>query len=105
MQGKKGSVIGDRFEVQQDVGLGTFGRVVECYDLKRKRRVAVKVVRKVWSRALFSRVVHTHACMHITGTLVGMGWSFAHVLSVLEGWRHRLPPDPRVWCTETFLLS
>ncbi|CAM9138726.1 unnamed protein product [Sphacelaria rigidula] len=46
-KGKKGSVIGDRFEVQQDVGLGTFGRVVECYDLKRKRRVAVKVVRKV----------------------------------------------------------
>lgn len=46
-QGKKGSVIGERFEVREDVGLGTFGRVVECWDLKRKRHVAVKVVRKV----------------------------------------------------------
>lgn len=46
-QGKKGAIIGDRFEVHADVGLGTFGRVVECWDLKRRRRVAVKVVRKV----------------------------------------------------------
>lgn len=46
-QGKKGSVIGERFEVHDDVGLGTFGRVLECWDMKRKRRVAVKVVRKV----------------------------------------------------------
>lgn len=46
-QGKKGAMIGDRYELHSDVGLGTFGRVVECWDLKRRRRVAVKVVRKV----------------------------------------------------------
>ncbi|CAN0163964.1 unnamed protein product [Ascophyllum nodosum] len=40
-------MIGDRFELRSDVGLGTFGRVVECWDMKRRRRVAVKIVRKV----------------------------------------------------------
>lgn len=49
-QGKKGAIIGDRYELHSDVGLGTFGRVVECWDLKRRRRVAVKVVRKVSAR-------------------------------------------------------
>lgn len=47
VQGKKGALIGDRYELHMDVGLGTFGRVVECWDLVRRRRVAVKVVRKV----------------------------------------------------------
>ncbi|CAN0398139.1 unnamed protein product, partial [Laminaria digitata] len=46
MQGEKGAIIGDRYELQGDVGLGTFGRVVECWDLRRLRCVAVKVVRK-----------------------------------------------------------
>ena len=45
-QGEKGAIIGDRYELQGDVGLGTFGRVVECWDLRRSRCVAVKVVRK-----------------------------------------------------------
>lgn len=47
-QGKKGDMIGGRYELHGEVGLGTFGRVVECWDFKRRRRVAVKVVRKVW---------------------------------------------------------
>ena len=46
-QGKKGDMIGNRYKVLGDVGLGTFGRVVECWDMKRRRQVAVKVVRKV----------------------------------------------------------
>lgn len=45
-QGEKGAIIGDRYELQGDVGLGTFGRVVECWDPRRSRYVAVKVVRK-----------------------------------------------------------
>ncbi|CAN0323292.1 unnamed protein product, partial [Discosporangium mesarthrocarpum] len=40
-------VIDKRYEIVGDVGVGTFGRVVECWDSKRKRRVAVKIVRKV----------------------------------------------------------
>ena len=40
-------MIGNRYKVLGDVGLGTFGRVVECLDMKRRRQVAVKVVRKV----------------------------------------------------------
>eukprot|EP00903_Cladosiphon_okamuranus_P010660 g10078.t1 len=46
-KGKKGDMIGNRYKVLGDVGLGTFGRVVECWDMKRRRQVAVKVVRKV----------------------------------------------------------
>lgn len=60
-QGKEGTMITSRYRVLRDVGLGTFGRVVECADLKRSRRssnnrrgndnngprVAIKVVRDV----------------------------------------------------------
>ncbi|CAN0425321.1 unnamed protein product, partial [Scytosiphon promiscuus] len=46
-QGKKGDVLAERYEIIGDVGLGTFGRVVECWCMKRERFVAVKVVRKV----------------------------------------------------------
>ena len=34
-------------EVVGDVGMGTFGRVVECYDRKDRFHVAIKVVRDV----------------------------------------------------------
>ena len=41
-------MIGNRYQLRADVGLGTFGRVVECWDVKRCRRVAVKsFVRRV----------------------------------------------------------
>lgn len=57
-QGGEGTEIGGRYRVLRDVGLGTFGRVVECVDLKRARRangrggrdgprVAIKVVRGI----------------------------------------------------------
>lgn len=35
--------LGRRFVVRRKLGEGTFGRVLECMDLRRKRLVAVKV--------------------------------------------------------------
>ena len=61
-QGGEGTVIDDRYRVVRDVGLGTFGRVVEAVDLHRARRsnasrragrdndgpkVAIKIVRGI----------------------------------------------------------
>lgn len=58
-RGGIGTVIGDRYKVVRDVGLGTFGRVVECLDFERARKsrarqgrgdtnyVAIKIVRGV----------------------------------------------------------
>ena len=49
-RGLPGTVIDKRFRVMRDVGMGTFGRVVECIDLKDRRRdwrVAIKIVRNV----------------------------------------------------------
>ena len=59
-KGGAGTVIADRYRILRDVGLGTFGRVVEAADLKRSRRtssrqgqdndgprVAIKIVRDV----------------------------------------------------------
>ena len=34
-------------EVVKDVGLGTFGRVVQCFDRSARRTVAIKVVRSI----------------------------------------------------------
>jgi hypothetical protein len=36
-QGRDGCVIADRYRVLKEVGVGTFGRVVECLDIKRRR--------------------------------------------------------------------
>lgn len=58
-RGGPGTVIDSRYRVVRDVGLGTFGRVVECLDLRRSRKgshrgrdasrshVAIKIVRNV----------------------------------------------------------
>lgn len=60
-QGGKGTVIADRYKILREVGLGTFGRVLECLDLKRhqglsgrnqdhrdaKPFVALKIVRNI----------------------------------------------------------
>jgi len=59
-KGGEGTIIANRYRVLRDVGLGTFGRVVEAVDLKRSRRsssrrdrdsdgprVAIKIVRDV----------------------------------------------------------
>lgn len=58
-RGDKGTVVADRYEIVRDVGLGTFGRVVECLDARRRARkagsnkkgesdyVAIKIVRDV----------------------------------------------------------
>jgi serine/threonine protein kinase len=36
-RGRTGTVVADRYRIIREVGLGTFGRVVECLDLKRTR--------------------------------------------------------------------
>ena len=36
-QGRDGCVIADRYRILKEVGVGTFGRVVECLDIKRRR--------------------------------------------------------------------
>jgi len=48
-KGREGSIIADRYRVGQEVGMGTFGRVVECVDFRHRydRRVAVKIVRNI----------------------------------------------------------
>lgn len=62
-RGESGTIIADRYRILKEVGLGTFGRVVECLDLKKgntgraaRRRqyreaeghhVAIKIVRNV----------------------------------------------------------
>lgn len=47
--GGPGSVLQDRYRLVREVGLGTFGRVVECVDLmdRRSTKVAIKIVRNV----------------------------------------------------------
>lgn len=37
-KGKEGDVIAERYRIKREVGVGTFGRVLECLDLKRRRR-------------------------------------------------------------------
>jgi serine/threonine protein kinase len=49
-RGHVGSVIANRYRIVRQVGLGTFGRVVECWDLHghgHRRLVAIKIVRQV----------------------------------------------------------
>jgi serine/threonine protein kinase len=56
-KGREGTVIADRYRFIREVGVGTFGRVVECLDLRRARSsrrdrkeknvVAIKIVRNV----------------------------------------------------------
>ena len=42
-----GSNLTERYKILDDIGVGTFGRVLECWDRKHRQRVAVKVVRNV----------------------------------------------------------
>lgn len=56
-QGQEGTVISNRYRIERQVGMGTFGRVVECLDLHHHRpggdrnsnnkKVAIKIVRNV----------------------------------------------------------
>lgn len=51
--GQCGSVVASRYKILREVGLGTFGRVVECLDLNRRQGdgkgafVALKIVRSI----------------------------------------------------------
>ena len=52
-KGPPGDVVADRYRILREVGVGTFGRVLECLDLRNSQRhngagvVAIKVVRDV----------------------------------------------------------
>ena len=47
-RGGPGTVVAHRYKIVDDVGMGTFGRVVECLDLRNNRRpVAIKIVRSI----------------------------------------------------------
>jgi serine/threonine protein kinase len=48
-KGDPGAMIGhgQQYQVVKEVGMGTFGRVLDCLDLKRREYVAVKAVRAV----------------------------------------------------------
>lgn len=46
-EGGRGDVLASQYEILGEAGLGTFGRVVECFDRRNVRRVAIKVVRKI----------------------------------------------------------
>jgi len=47
-EGGPGTVIGSQYKLVRDVGLGTFGRVVEAKDMKNHNsKVAIKIVRNV----------------------------------------------------------
>jgi len=43
-EGQAGAQITERYKVLGDAGLGTFGRVLDCMDLKENKRVAMKVL-------------------------------------------------------------
>lgn len=50
-QGGPGTIVADRYRIARQVGLGTFGKVMECLDLHSRNRrpsyVAMKIVRSV----------------------------------------------------------
>lgn len=46
-RGKAGDVIRNRYKVISESGVGTFGRVLHCYDTERDTYVAIKVIRKI----------------------------------------------------------
>ena len=43
----RGSDITERFKILDEIGEGTFGKVLECWDRKKQERIAIKVVRNV----------------------------------------------------------
>lgn len=47
MDAKLGSDLTERYKILAEIGKGTFGKVLECWDRKHKERVAVKVVRDI----------------------------------------------------------
>eukprot|EP01138_Halocafeteria_seosinensis_P010159 gb/GECG01010375.1/.p1 GENE.gb/GECG01010375.1/~~gb/GECG01010375.1/.p1 ORF type:complete len:637 (+),score=62.98 gb/GECG01010375.1/:1-1911(+) len=46
-KGKAGDIIRNRYKVVSESGVGTFGRVLHCYDLESDTHVAIKVIRKI----------------------------------------------------------
>lgn len=46
-EGRKGDTIKERYLVRKEAGVGTFGRVLECWDHRKEKTVAIKVVRNI----------------------------------------------------------
>jgi len=70
-KGGNGVVINQRYRILRDVGMGTFGRVVECLDLSHRRSndqqqqlVAIKIVRNV-KRYYDSALVEADIVKHV----------------------------------------
>eukprot|EP00088_Acartia_fossae_P054831 TRINITY_DN6330_c0_g1_i1.p1 TRINITY_DN6330_c0_g1~~TRINITY_DN6330_c0_g1_i1.p1 ORF type:complete len:573 (-),score=104.11 TRINITY_DN6330_c0_g1_i1:1256-2974(-) len=43
----KGDIIQDRYRIIRELGEGTFGKVVECEDLAKKKLIAIKIIKNV----------------------------------------------------------
>lgn len=131
-RGRVGVILVDRYRITRDVGMGTFGRVVECVDLQqresdrgrgiREARVAIKIVRNVkryYESALIeARILQdmnlrggrgrTHCVvLHDTFTIDG------HLCMVLERLgpslydflkRHNYKPFPMI-CVQDFTVQ
>lgn len=63
-QGGPGTYIGEQYRIVRDVGLGTFGRVVECSTRGDNRRVAIKIVRNV-RRYYDSALIEADICERV----------------------------------------
>lgn len=94
-RGGAGTVIADRYKVVRDVGLGTFGRVVECLDLRRSRKssgqgrgdseyVAIKIVRDV--RRYYDSAVIEASIIEEVNRRGGRGISHCAILHDAFSW-------------------
>merc|ERR1711872_124638 len=43
----KGDIIQDRYKILSELGEGTFGKVVKCEDLSKKKTIAIKIIKNV----------------------------------------------------------
>jgi len=43
----KGDIIQDRYRILRELGEGTFGKVVECDDMAKNKRIAIKIIKNV----------------------------------------------------------
>lgn len=66
-RGRPGSYVAGRYRIEKDVGMGTFGRVVQCFDTRGGRSrdrigpVAIKIVRSI-KRYYDSAVIEADIC-------------------------------------------
>jgi len=44
---REGDYVSSRYKILSQLGQGTFGKVVECYDRQKKQYVAIKIIRAI----------------------------------------------------------